>query len=470
MPVKPKPPAPGVGSVDAHARPRTSSSSTTQEVEALRFTPDPVLHKQAGDSAAASSSAPEINAASATSRVQVHPSSVSTATSVAATDVLVLQDYVIPSAVDLPEADARGIRTYNAREYVDVQDVGTVMLGVDAETGLRRAGLSKERQPSGPVLAHDPASNSWYPLQDFSASTPDSAVAAPRERRRSPRQSEDEYESALEELPGHDDGSEAFYLASESMPIKPFTLEELNLMRSETRYSFLGNRLGSYNRANNGKYPLRDTDGRPIRIRQLQTKVRFKNGDQFTSEQIKPYIKFEGHEDVAMLYEEKLQWRLFTEADVNVPGESALIGQSMVVANRRIAKGEAIGVYGGVITPKRFIRRNEQTFSMLAGMRVRYGPGTLLPDPLAILGDNIISRINSNFDYDDTGKPIRQAAGGYNVEAVPFNVEAQQWIGNKQVTKKFILSAIFASDDIPAGVELRLDYNYTEQEVSWAFA
>lgn len=36
----------------------------------------------------------------------------------------------------------------------------------------------------------------------------------------------------------------------------------------------------------------------------------------------------------------------------------------MVVANRRIAKGEAVGVYGGVITPARFVGPHEQTFSI----------------------------------------------------------------------------------------------------------
>jgi len=466
MPVKPKPPTPGTTRVDVPPRPRTPADSTSSGAETTRFTPDPVTRRTPGDTPEAAGSTADSSQAT-TSRVQVHAST-SASAEAASADLSALQQYLIPASITLPDADAEGIRTFKGRRYADIQGGGTVLLAVDAQTGLHRARLASELQASGPVLAHDAASNHWYPLQDFTISTPQAVM--PRKSRRSPRRSDDEFEMALEELPRTDDGeSEEFFLASESMPIKPYTAQELSTMRSETRYSFLGNQLGTYNRANNGKYPLRDVAGRPIRIRKLQTKVRFENGDLFTSEHIKPYIKYEGYEDVAMLYEEKLQWRVFTEADMKVPGEKALIGQSMVVANRRIAKGEAIGVYGGVITPARFVRPYEQTFSMLAGMRLQYGPGRMLPDPLAVLGDNIISRINSNFEYNEAGKPIRQAPNGYNVETVPFDIEAQQWVGDKQVTRDFILNTLFASQDIPAGTELRLDYNYSEQQMSWAF-
>lgn len=467
MPVKPKPPTPGTTNVDVPQRPRTPTDSTSPAAQTPRFTPDPVSRRIPGDTPQAAGSTIDSSHTATTSRVQVHASTSAAAETVNA-DVPALQQYLIPASIALPQADAQGVRTFKGRQYADVQGGGTVLLAVDAQTGLHRARLASELQPSGPVLAHDPANNHWYPLEDFAVSAPHTVM--PRKSRRSPRRSDDEFEMALEELPRNDDGaSEQFYLASESMPIKPFTADELRTMRSETRYSFLGNQLGTYNRANNGKYPLRDVAGRPIRIRKLETKVRLANGELYTSEQIKPYIKFEGHEDVAMLYEQKLQWRIFTEADVKVPGEKALIGQSMVVANRRIAKGEAIGVYGGVITPARFVRRYEQTFSMLAGMRLQYGPGQMLPDPLSILGDNIISRINTNFEYNEAGKPIRQAPDGYNVVAVPFDIEAQQWVGDKQVTRDFILNMVFASQDIPAGTELRLDYNYKEHQMSWAF-
>lgn len=465
MPVKPKPPTPGAGAVDVPTRPRTPSESTRSELGSLHLTSDPFARRTPGDMAEDGSRALEVEVATSIPKVRAYEPT-STSSTVSAADAAPLQHYLIPSASASPDADAQGLRTFKGRHYADVQGGGTVLIGVDAETGLHKARLASELKPSGPELAHDPSSNHWYPLEDFTVFGTDGAVM-PRKSRKVDRHSDDEFEWALEELPR--EAEERFYLASESMPVKPYTAEELSMMREETRYSFLTNQLGTYNRANNGKYPLRDTAGRPIRIRKLQSKVRFENGDQYTSEQIKPYIKFEGHEQVALLYEEKLQLRTFTEADAKVPGEKSLIGQSMVVANRRIAKGEAIGVYGGAITPARLVRPNEQTFTMLAGMRLKPGPGVLLPDPLAILGDTIISRINSNFEYDNAGKPIRQAPDGYNVETVPFDVEAQQWLGKQLVTKNFILNAIFATQDIPAGTELRLDYNYSEQQMSWAF-
>ncbi|WP_447757111.1 hypothetical protein [Pseudomonas moraviensis] len=467
MPVKPKPPKTATADVNTPVRPPVDA--TAQGLETLRITPDPVIHQTPRDTQGTGDGTRQIETAAATPNIQVHPSS-SSASMAATAEAVSLQHYLIPSTVALPGADAQGFRVFKGRQYADLQNGGTVLLGVDAETGLYRATLPSEARASGPTLAFDPLHNHWYPLQDFTAPA-DGSVLLPRKNRRVSRQSDDEFESALEELPtDHEGAGETFYLASESMPIQPYTAEELNTMRSETRYSFLANQLGTYNRANNGRYPLRDTAGRPIRIKKLQTKVRFENGDLYTSEQIKPYIRFEGYEDVARLYEEKLQWRVFTEADMQAPGERALIGQSMVVANRRIAKGEALGVYGGAITPARFVQPHEQTFTMLAGVRLKYGAGEFIPDPLAILGDTIMSRINSTFEYDATGKPVRQATEGYNVELVPFDVEAQQWIGKQLVTRDFILNAVFATQDIPAGTELRLDYNYSEQQMSWAFS
>lgn len=466
MPVIPKPPKPGA--VDITIPGRTSRDSATHGIESPHLTPGPFIRKTPPDTSDPGSSTQQIETSIAPHSVQVHPTP-STSGSAPTVADSALERYLIASTAALPQADVDGFRVFKGRQYADLQGGGTVLIGVDVETGLYRATLPSEAQASGPTLAFDPLHNHWHPLQDFTAPA-DGSGLMPRKSRGVSRQSDDEFESALEELSNaHDGADETFYLASESMPIQPYTAEELKTMRSETRYSFLANQLGTYNRANNGKYPLRDIAGRPIRIKKLQTKVRFDNGELYTSEQIKPYIRFEGYEDVARLYEEKLQWRVFTEADMKVPGERALIGQSMVVANRRIAKGEALGVYGGAITPARFVQPHEQTFTMLAGVRLKYGAGEFIPDPLAIMGDTIMSRINSTFEYDATGRPVRQAREGYNVELVPFDVEAQQWIGKQLVNRDFILNAVFATQDIPAGTELRLDYNYSEQQMSWAF-
>ncbi|KRP58378.1 leucine-rich repeat-containing protein [Pseudomonas trivialis] len=265
--------------------------------------------------------------------------------------------------------------------------------------------------------------------------------------------SDDEYESA-----------------SESMPITPYTADELAFMRQAVHFSAQKNELGRYNRANNGKYPLRDLQGRPIRIRSLERQARMDSGALYASTPIKPYIQFEGYERVAALYEEKLQWRTFTADDVQVPGEKALIGQSMVVANRRIAKGEIIGLYGGVVIPYEMSVRSESTFGMVVGYKLLPDAGSYRSAPIFIIGDTITSRINTHFDYDPQGKPVRQASGGYNVECVPFQVEAEHAssVSGKRTT--YQLTTLFATQDIPAGVELRMDYGYTESMIKTRFA
>ncbi|WP_025857317.1 NEL-type E3 ubiquitin ligase domain-containing protein [Pseudomonas sp. CHM02] len=261
-----------------------------------------------------------------------------------------------------------------------------------------------------------------------------------------------------------------FEPASESMPVAPYTAEERSFMRQDVHYATIRNRLGAYNRANNAKYPFRDLQGRPVRIRSLERQVKLESGTTYTSAPIKPYIEFEGYERVGALYEEKLQWRRFTADDVKVPGESALIGQSMVVANRRIAKGEIVGVYGGVIIPGSMSVNAQSTFGMVAGFVPQTGISILEPKPIFVIGDTIISRINTNFEYDPEGKPVRQAPGGYNVEAAGFNVEAEHATSRPGVRTAYILNAVFATEDIPAGVELRIDYGYTEGMIKTKFS
>jgi len=260
-----------------------------------------------------------------------------------------------------------------------------------------------------------------------------------------------------------------FESASESMSVSPYTTEELRFMRQEAHFLTLENELGTYNRASNGKYPLRDFQGKPIRIKRLETQVKIESGETYSSAQIKPYIKFEGYENVGALYEEKLQWRTFTADDVKVPGEKVLIGQSMVVANRRIVKGEVVGVYGGVVVPHGFSVGTESTFGMIVGYKFVPDAGSFRTEPIYLVGDNILSRINTHFEYDASDKPVRQAPAGYNVESIAFKVEAEHATSRPGGRSEYLLSAVFATEDIPAGVELRVDYRYSEAAIKTKF-
>lgn len=266
------------------------------------------------------------------------------------------------------------------------------------------------------------------------------------------------------------DSEDEFADASESVPMVPYTAAELSYMRKDVHFVNTKNVLGSYNRANNGKYPLRDYQGRPIRIRKIQRTVKLEESDtQYTSEQVKPYIKSEGYEEVGARYEQKLQLREFTAQDMKVPEEKSLIGQSMVVANKRIAKGEIVGVYGGTVLPSIAVGPENQTYAILVGSRPTLRGVQLDREPILLSGDNIISRINTNFEYSPDGKPLRQASGGYNVESVAFDVEADMWLGTgpeaTQKRKDFTLTVVFATQDIAAGAELRMDYQYSEDTI-----
>jgi hypothetical protein len=460
MPVKP--PTKGAGPVDVHFKPPADGAVSGPTIRPGGHFTQPDQPAVSGGSRAPHDRTGEV--VSPPASITLHEAQPTI--EIPASGQQSLEAYHVPGAGRLTEIDADGFRTFKGRQFAELPDQAIVQVSADPQTGLYRARLASELNPSGPVLERDSDGRRWHPLQEFDTD---------RFRTPDPRS---EVDSPLETMP-HPEGDEGrsrqdasddeFELASESMQIKPYTEQELAAMRHEVRYSFRANRLASYDRTNNGKYPLRDPQGRPVRIRKLETLVTLDTGERYRSEPIKPYIKFEGYEDVARLYEEKLELRTFTSADVKVPGEKALIGQLMVVANKRITRGEALGLYGGTISRTGLLRPEEQTYTMLAGTYLHYGPGRFIEEPLVVIGDNIVSRINSNFEYDAADKPVGQAAEGYNVKIIGFKVEADLQIGTRFERRRYILSALFAADDIPAGTELRCKYNYSEQDMKLLF-
>lgn len=434
------------GSADVHPRPAQTTDAHSRSEPPLRVDvgSSHILRSSSSREPVTGSVDPDLP--TATASIRVTEIFTPTTESVAA---LGERHRPVIAQFGLPEADAQGFRMFKDRLYVDLPD-GVLQIGVDPQTGRYRAKKPSERIPSGPELVFDPVSKFWVPSTLKRASGQAEAATNKSPREPDTGRSDDEFE-----------------LASESMPIAHFTERELVGMRREEHYSADTNTLGSYDRINNGKYPFRDRFGRPVRIRKLEREVVLESGERYTSEQIKPYIKFQGYEQVARLYEEKLQWRRFTEADVKVPGEAALIGQSMVVANRRIASGELIGVYGGTLRPGRFLQPNELTFAMSVSDNTLKA-SVAIPG-MHVAGDNIISRINTCFIYDAAGKPIAQARDGYNLQVVGFTVEADLLMGDKPNRNKYSLNAFFATQDIAAGTELRWDYNYSDEAMKLLF-
>lgn len=264
----------------------------------------------------------------------------------------------------------------------------------------------------------------------------------------------DEFESAL--------SSSDYESAEEGTVAALYTPQELKHMRTERSYQHSRNYLRVYARANNGRYPLRDLRGKPMRIRSLQTLSQsLTSNETFSSDLIKPYIQWEGYERVARLYEDKLEVTPFTAAHQMSPEESVMIGQSTVITRKPISKGEALGVYGGELIPNHVASYRQDPY--LLDIKAMSGP-PLAPPP-TLSGDNVLSRMNTIFEYE-AGQPVRQAATGYNVEAARFEVDTQ--VGNEPRDRASLM-ALFASQDIPAATELRWNYQYNDATVRALF-
>lgn len=250
--------------------------------------------------------------------------------------------------------------------------------------------------------------------------------------------------------------------AEEGTVTTRFTQQELRQMRSDGSYQHSQNYRRIYDRANNGRYPLRNLLGQPMRIRSLQTRSKsLTSNATFSSDLIKPYIRWEGYEQVARLYEDKLEVTPFTAAHQKAPEESVMIGESTVITRKPIKKGETLGVYGGEQVPDVVAGYRRDPY--LLDIRAPTSPPTA--DVPNLSGDNVLSRINTIFEYE-AGQPIRQAATGYNVEVARFTVETQ--VGDEP-RQEFALSAFFASEDIPATAELRWNYQYNEATINALF-
>lgn len=252
-----------------------------------------------------------------------------------------------------------------------------------------------------------------------------------------------------------------------------YTSAELSHMRSNKSYQDNQNYRGVFNRANNGRYPLRDTEGKPMRIRLMQSVgSSHRHNETLSKALVMPYVEWEGFEKVAALYDDKLAVTPFTAAHQKFPEETSLIGQSTVVTTRAIRKGEVLGVYGGELLPAVIAANRRDPYLLDVFVRLRpedrkagaSQPKQISPY-LVLSGDNVLSRINTLFEYE-MGKPVRQAQTGYNVIDAGFRVDTQV---NDKPPVRLLLSAFFANEDLAPGTELRWNYGYDEATVRKQF-
>jgi hypothetical protein len=88
-----------------------------------------------------------------------------------------LADYWVPTPKNIGEADAQGIRILKQRQYVAVAGDHLVQVVPDAESGLLRATLARERSPSGPLLKRDDETRFWVALESDGFTVSDSITA-----------------------------------------------------------------------------------------------------------------------------------------------------------------------------------------------------------------------------------------------------------------------------------------------------
>ncbi len=140
--------------------------------------------------------------------------------------------------------------------------------------------------------------------------------------------------------------------------------------------------------------------------------------------------------------------RRLTAADLRSPSEAALIDQWGLFARTDIRAGTCLGVYGGQLLDEVDIFLLEDDRYLMSAADE---PGTL-----AVNGENLMSLMNTLFDVDADGRITGHPATGYNVTGESFQVRMRHgW----QVR----IHAFRASTDIPAGTELRWNYDLGER-------
>lgn len=328
---------------------------------------------------------------------------------------------------------------------------------IDTNAGVLRGGMPDS--PPQPKSVETPVEQGSTSKTPYSEDSPESAESGLTSM------------VSAEEPPASQPSSGSYQTGEDISRPAPYTQGEIEQMHSGASYQYSQNYRRQYDRANNGRYPLRDTDGQPLRIKFIQAV-----GKSHTSETtvnkylVLPFIKWQSYEQVARLYDEKMEVVTFTAAHQKFPEEASLIGESTVISRKAIRKGDVLGVYGGELlpTPVATVRKDPYLMNVQPKNTPKSDATehpTMMTRDVMLSGDNITSRINTIFEYED-GRPVRQAKAGYNVEGAPFDVDVQK--GNEP-WKRMSLCILFASEHINAGDELRWNYSYPESHVRKLF-
>lgn len=213
-----------------------------------------------------------------------------------------------------------------------------------------------------------------------------------------------------------------------------------------------------YDMGNNAKYPIRDLEDNPLRIKWIAPQDA--NGEGYSMDALRHFIDHTLPQGQRAALYGGLNCVPFTRDHMKHEREETMLGQNTVLALRGFDIGECLGVYGGTFIPSEDSTKTSSIvdFSyMLATSQKDFKKQTSMD------GDNIISKINTIFEYDIlSSSPNAQSRGGGNVRFVPFQMELND--GSRAQ-----LGAAFVTEPIVPGDELRMNYNYNVQSVKKTF-
>lgn len=195
-----------------------------------------------------------------------------------------------------------------------------------------------------------------------------------------------------------------------------------------------------------GLAAFRDADHGPLRLLSADAlSLPLADGSQRPFDAVAPFVESGcSRRARAALYLRWMEPRRIIEADLWDPHEAALVGQRGVFARRPIPAGTCLGVYGGQLLDEvdYFLLQDDRYL-----MALRSGAG-----PAFVNGENLMALTNTVFEWDAMGQRGAHPADGYNLVRVLF---ASKWSHGWHMG----MPAFFASQDIPAGTELRWNYD-----------
>ncbi|HET7866269.1 MAG TPA: hypothetical protein VFL86_17870 [Burkholderiaceae bacterium] len=205
-----------------------------------------------------------------------------------------------------------------------------------------------------------------------------------------------------------------------------------------------------------GTYPYRDADHGAVHVVSGEALSRpSRSGIRYRFHAVEPFIRVSlGEAERAALYQGPLRVQTLTAADLQCPGEQALIGQRGVFARTDIPAGVCLGVYGGLILGP------VDTF--LLGDYSHLISASDEPGQLCVNGETMMSLVNTQFLFDAQGRIAGHPEGGYNVEGAAFQVRTAD-------QRDMLLYAYFTATPVAAGTELRVCYELAQLDGAPAF-